>query len=96
MDISEVIILHILILKELEQENLGVRYYSGIVRFNTFNLKKGQFWAIYGNCSTQGKDAVRFYFEQLDSLKRLFKRYPETFAFTTNANGMYIIKLRPT
>ena len=50
-------------------------------------LIKGQFWAIYGNCSTQGRDAVRFYFEQLDSLKRLFRRYPETFAFATTANG---------
>ena len=51
----------------------------------------GQFWAVYGDCSTQGKDAVRFFLEQLDSLKRIFKRYPETFKFAQTANGIKLI-----
>ena len=60
--------------------------HTDINRMRTGKLG-GQFWAVYGNCTTQGKDAVRFYFEQLDSLKRLFKRYPDTFQFASTANG---------
>jgi membrane dipeptidase len=51
----------------------------------------GQFWAIYANCSTQGRDAIRLHLEQLDSLKRVFKAYPNVFKFASTAQGKDVL-----
>jgi hypothetical protein len=47
----------------------------------------GQFWAVYADCSTQGKDAVRVHLEQLDGLLRLFRRYPNVFQQVKTSKG---------
>ena len=75
----------------LDESNGGIGS-NGITHTDIKRIREGrlggQFWAVYGNCSTQGKDAVRFYLEQLDSLKRLFKVYNGTFKFATTVNGV--------
>jgi hypothetical protein len=52
-------------------------------------LLGGQFWAIYGDCGTQGKDAVRFHLDQLDNMLRLFRRYPDVFQLALTAKGKF-------
>lgn len=47
----------------------------------------GQFWAIYADCNTQGKDAVRVHLEQIDLLQQVFAKYPNVFKPVTTANG---------
>eukprot|EP01130_Rhizamoeba_saxonica_P008320 TRINITY_DN3362_c0_g2_i2.p1 TRINITY_DN3362_c0_g2~~TRINITY_DN3362_c0_g2_i2.p1 ORF type:complete len:428 (-),score=83.86 TRINITY_DN3362_c0_g2_i2:1581-2864(-) len=38
-----------------------------------------QFWSVYVGCSFQYKDAVRATLEQIDTVKRMVAKYPETF-----------------
>jgi membrane dipeptidase len=47
-----------------------------------------QFWAVYADCQTQGKDAVRVHLEQLENMQRLFKRYPDVFKQAGTAAGI--------
>jgi len=47
-----------------------------------------QFWAAYVSCATQAKDAVRSTLEQIDVIHRFVEKYPETFKFVTNAQGI--------
>ncbi|XP_062923539.1 dipeptidase 1 isoform X2 [Mobula hypostoma] len=42
-------------------------------------LVGGQFWAAYTPCNTQYKDTVRQTLEQIDVIKRMCVKYPETF-----------------
>jgi len=64
-------------LEDLTKYNLNFTH-TDIKRMKQGKLG-GQFWAVYADCSTQGKDAVRVHLEQLDGLLRLFRRYPEVF-----------------
>lgn len=52
-------------------------------------LLGGQFWAVYADCSTTGKDATRIHLEQIDVLKRMIKKYPQKFEFVTSAAGKF-------
>ncbi|XP_013419546.1 dipeptidase 1 [Lingula anatina] len=47
-----------------------------------------QFWACYGPCSAQYKDAVRVALDQLDTIKRFVSKYPDIFQFVTTAQGI--------
>ena len=48
----------------------------------------GQFWAVYADCKSTGKDATRIHLEQIDVIKRIIKKYPENFQFVTTAAGI--------
>ncbi|OWF44113.1 dipeptidase 1-like isoform X1 [Mizuhopecten yessoensis] len=47
-----------------------------------------QFWACYVSCNTQYKDAVRRSLDQLDTIKKFTKKYPDVFEFVTSAQGI--------
>ncbi|GAB1597858.1 dipeptidase 1-like [Argonauta hians] len=47
-----------------------------------------QFWIAYVSCKTQFKDAVTKSLEQVDIIKNLVAKYPETFEFVTTAQGI--------
>jgi membrane dipeptidase len=46
-----------------------------------------QFWAVYTNCESLHKDALRIHLEQLDAVKRLIRRYPDDMEFVTSTQG---------
>lgn len=48
----------------------------------------GQFWALYVQCATNYKDAVRASLDQIDVIKRFVKQYNDTFTFVTTAQGI--------
>ena len=39
-------------------------------------------------CSTQGKDATRTFIDQIDVIKLLVKKYPDTFQFATSSSDI--------
>jgi membrane dipeptidase len=45
----------------------------------------GQFWSVYVPSTAQGKDAVRLTLEQIDVVKRMVARYPDTFEMARTA-----------
>jgi membrane dipeptidase len=45
----------------------------------------GQFWSVYVPAATQGKDAVRLTLEQIDVVRRMVARYPDTFEMARTA-----------
>jgi len=55
-------------------------------------LKQGkvgaQFWAAYVSCNSQYKDAVRLSLNQVDTIKKMVARYPDTFQWVTTAQGI--------
>jgi membrane dipeptidase len=46
----------------------------------------GQFWSVFVPCSMRGADAVRATLEQVDFVRRLVDRYPDTFALADTAD----------
>jgi membrane dipeptidase len=46
----------------------------------------GQFWSVYVPSSMQGKEAVRVTLEQIDVVRRMVARYPETLVLTRTAD----------
>lgn len=51
----------------------------------------GQFWAVYADCETTGKDATRVHLEQIDVMKRIIKKYSDVFEFVTTADGRSLL-----
>ncbi|XP_052806073.1 dipeptidase 1-like [Mya arenaria] len=55
-------------------------------------LKQGllgaQFWSCWVTCHSQYVDAVRLTLEQLDTIKRFIKKYPDTFQYADTAQGV--------
>ena len=47
-----------------------------------------QFWSAYMGCSTQGVDATRTFIDQIDVIKLLVKKYPDTFQFATTSDDI--------
>ena len=47
-----------------------------------------QFWSAYMDCSTQGVDATRTFIDQIDVIKLLVKKYPDTFQFATTSDDI--------
>ena len=47
-----------------------------------------KFWVAYAECESQYKDAVRIALEQVDVIKKMVARYPDTFTLVTSAQGM--------
>ena len=47
-----------------------------------------QFWSAYMGCSTQGVDATRTFIDQIDVIKLLVKKYPDTFQFATSSSDI--------
>ncbi|MFQ3666668.1 MAG: dipeptidase [Sphingomonadaceae bacterium] len=47
-----------------------------------------QIWSVYVPMRLRGDEAVRTSFEQIDLVKALLARHPETFAFATTADGI--------
>ena len=47
-----------------------------------------QFWSAYMGCSTQGIDATRTFIDQIDVIKLLVKKYPDTFQFATSSSDI--------
>ena len=41
----------------------------------------------YSECESQYKDAVRIALEQVDVIKKMVTRYPDTFTFVTTPQG---------
>jgi membrane dipeptidase len=77
-------------LKDLTKYDLKVT--KNVTHTDLIRLKKGklggQFWAVYADCKSTGKDATRIHLEQIDVLKRIIKKYPDSFEFVTTANQM--------
>lgn len=48
----------------------------------------GQFWSVFVPCSLRGSDAVRATLEQVDFVRRLVERYPDTFALADTADDV--------
>lgn len=46
-----------------------------------------QFWAAYASCDSLHKDAARIHMEQLDVIKRLFRKFPDFFEPITKSEG---------
>lgn len=49
-----------------------------------------QFWAAYASCDSLHKDAPRIHMEQLDVIKRLFRKFPEEMEPITKSEGFII------
>ena len=47
-----------------------------------------QFWSAFMDCSTQGVDATRTFMDQIDVIKLLVKKYPDTFQFATSSSDI--------
>ncbi|KAK3108499.1 hypothetical protein FSP39_009325 [Pinctada imbricata] len=47
-----------------------------------------QFWACYVDCTSQYKDAVRLSLDQMDTIKKFIRKYPDTFKYVTTAQGI--------
>lgn len=48
----------------------------------------GQFWSAYVGCSSQYKDAVQIFLEQIDIIKRLVANYPNDMQMVVTAQGI--------
>lgn len=48
-----------------------------------------QFWAVYVDCGSQYKDAVKLSLDQVDTVKKFIRKYPDVFKFVTTAQGEY-------
>lgn len=46
-----------------------------------------QFWAVYTNCNSLFKDALRIHMEQVDTIKRLIHKYSNDMEFVTDSEG---------
>ena len=46
-----------------------------------------QFWSAFVPCKTKWKDSVRQTLDQIDTVKKFVRRYPDTFQFATSADG---------
>ena len=53
-----------------------------------FFFPYAQFWSAYMGCSTQGFDATRTFMDQIDVIKLLVKKYPDTFQFATSSSDI--------
>lgn len=65
---------------------------NGVTHTDIKRLKEGklgaQFWAAYASCESLAKDATRVHLEQLDLLKRIFRKYPDDLKFVTRSDGI--------
>ena len=52
------------------------------------HLPNPQFWSVYVSCESQFNDAVRTSLDQVDIVKRVIKKYPQTFELVTTAAGI--------
>lgn len=46
-----------------------------------------QFWAAYASCDSLHKDAARIHMEQLDVIRRLFRKFPDNLEPVTKSEG---------
>lgn len=64
---------------------------SGISHTDIKRIREGrlgaQFWAVYTNCNSIYKDALRIHLEQVDALKRLINKNSDDMEFVTTADG---------
>ncbi|XP_078000804.1 dipeptidase 1-like [Glandiceps talaboti] len=47
-----------------------------------------QFWSAYVSCDAQYKDGTRQVLEQIDIIKRMVNKFPQTFKFVTSSKGI--------
>ncbi|XP_048756067.2 dipeptidase 1-like [Ostrea edulis] len=47
-----------------------------------------QFWAVYVDCGSQYNDAVKLSLDQVDTIKKFIRKYPDVFKFVTTAQGI--------
>ena len=47
-----------------------------------------QFWSVYAPCDQQGADAVTYTLEQIDFVRRMIARYPETFEYAWSGDDV--------
>ncbi|XP_013419535.1 dipeptidase 1 [Lingula anatina] len=80
---------------QVESVNLGQRLTETTFKIPQTDIPRlrsgkvgAQFWACYGQCSSQYKDAVRYALEQMDVIMRFVNQYPDTFQFVTSADGI--------
>ena len=64
---------------------------SGVSHTDIKRIREGhlgaQFWAAYASCESLYKDAPRIHMEQLDVIKRLFRKFPNDLEFVSNSQG---------
>lgn len=73
-----------------EKYNLSKSHYTthtDLKRIREGQLR-GQFWSVFGLCSSSGKDATRVYLEQIDIIKRFVRKYSSTFQLVTSSAEM--------
>jgi len=47
-----------------------------------------QFWSVYAPCDQKGADAVTYTLEQIDFVRRMIARYPETFEYARSGDDV--------
>ena len=47
-----------------------------------------QFWSVYAPCDEKGADAVTYTLEQIDFVRRMIARYPETFEYAWSGDDV--------
>ena len=69
---------------------------AGVSHTDIKRMKEGhlgaQFWAIYTNCNSIYKDAMRIHMEQIDTIKRLIDKYSDAMEFVTTSDGICLTK----
>ena len=83
-------------LEKFNLEDMTTKYNlsetKNVTHTDLIRLKKGklggQFWAVYADCKSTGKDATRIHLEQIDVIKRIISKYSETFQFATSSEDM--------
>lgn len=74
------------------RQNLKVVYPNSTIHSDIPRIRQGrlsaQFWAVYVDCGSQYKDAVKLSLDQVDTVKKFVRKYPDVFKFVTTAQGI--------
>ncbi|XP_061179925.1 dipeptidase 1-like [Saccostrea echinata] len=74
------------------RQNLQEVFPNSTIHSDIPRLRQGklsaQFWAVYVDCKSQYKDAVKLSLDQVDTVKKFIAKYPDVFKFVTTAQGV--------
>lgn len=74
------------------RQNLKELFPNSTIHSDIPRLRQGklsaQFWAVYVDCNSQYKDAVKLSLDQVDTVKKFIAKYPDVFKFVTTAQGI--------
>ena len=67
--------------------DLTGRHHTDIARLRLGGVG-AQFWSVYAPCDEKGADAVTYTLEQIDFVRRMIARYPETFEYAWSGDDV--------